>query len=824
MKRSARSDLQSTTMRRRRTMLVAALVALIGVIVPAAVAASDVPPPTQWPASSVAAPQIESWTNAIRFSGSNREQTSLALALGLRGRGDYPFDTTDPSSGGAPTLATADDWWGVGTCPRAIIVVAGDTPADSLAASSLSDPSDRSTEPFLQRSAAADPLFDPIGGFARVDTQAAPIIVTRSARQGATALGASAKIAARDLRAGGCTLARQAIVVGGTAAVPAGVDAELVSLGYDEVFRVQGANRFGTAAAIASALGVGQFVAPGTPCIDPVVDDGDARMGFYGNAAVELRNSATTCRVLGRTVVLAEGGTGADALAAGWWTSFWQVPVLLHDGSDRLPAATIGALTTQGIDHVLVLGGTARIPETVVDEVRRLTGAETIRIEGTDRYATSVEMARRLGGWWPTGRADEYSGAMVCLAASSGDGTTGRGWPDALGAGPWCGASGGAAVGTTAPDRALTPLTGERPTKTGAVDPRHDAVPVLLVRAGATTLPPSVEMLLTAAFEPTDSFCTSVAAPPGCATPGFVVVAGGESVVPSSLVAAAASIVAGGSPATGAAPPPALERPFVTQLDLGPVYATDTSAPARICVPRDAYVESRWLTAVIGTGSAAARVEADVMSDGRYARDADGVVRSRGVGAPACVSFDPGSAVEVGARGVGIAGRVGPETKFATTAAKRLSLTAPVADVGPDASSGTPVGDDSSNGGSTTQTYITMAPAVGIVIGGSATPLDSASITLTLVRGIDSASSTGVDRFSATIVLDGPSGTVEAAATGEAVFVAGTWHLRGRVTIGGGSAGVPSGVGGFVADLAAGATAGASDDSIAWRLDAAQTS
>ena len=113
------------------------------------------------------------------------EQTSLALALGLRGLGDYPFDTPDPSSGGAPTLAAADDWWGVGTCPRAIIVVAGDTPADSLAASSLSDPTDRSTEPFLQRSASADPLFEPIGGFARVDTQTAPIIVTRSARQGA---------------------------------------------------------------------------------------------------------------------------------------------------------------------------------------------------------------------------------------------------------------------------------------------------------------------------------------------------------------------------------------------------------------------------------------------------------------------------------------------------------------------------------------------------------------------------------------------------------------------------------------------------------------
>ena len=217
------------------SLLLAIIAASMGVV---SVEAGDVASPSQWPNAPDAAPEIETWSNGIRFAGANREQTALAMALGLHGAGDYPFDTTDPSSSSASTLAQADDWWGVGTCPRAVIVVAGDTPADSLAASSLSDPTDNSSEPFLQRSAAADPLFDPIGGFARVDTEVAPILVTRSARQGATALGASARIAARDLRSGGCSLARQAIIVGGPAAVPEGVDDELVALGYDEVFRV----------------------------------------------------------------------------------------------------------------------------------------------------------------------------------------------------------------------------------------------------------------------------------------------------------------------------------------------------------------------------------------------------------------------------------------------------------------------------------------------------------------------------------------------------------------------------------------------------------
>ena len=126
-------------MRRPGIALLAVALAIPSLIVATSAAAStDVPKPTQWPASTAVMPELETWTNAIRYAGADREQTSLALALGLRGQGDYPFDTPDPSSGGAATLAAANDWWGVGTCPRAIIVVAGDTPADSLAASAVS--------------------------------------------------------------------------------------------------------------------------------------------------------------------------------------------------------------------------------------------------------------------------------------------------------------------------------------------------------------------------------------------------------------------------------------------------------------------------------------------------------------------------------------------------------------------------------------------------------------------------------------------------------------------------------------------------------------
>jgi hypothetical protein len=101
--------------------------------------------------------------------------------------------------------------------------------------------------------------------------------------------------------------------------------------------------------------------------------------------------------------------------------------------------------------------------------------------------------------------------------------------------------------------------------------------------------------------------------------------------------------------------------------------------------------------------------------------------------------------------------------------------------------------------------------------------VSSASITFTITRGTDLPSSAGVDRFTATTSIDTPNGTVTTTAAGEALFVGGVWKLRGRTTVVGGSWNFATGSGGFVADLATGATADSTDDSISWRLDAVQT-
>ena len=572
--------------------LAAALVAASLLLVPGVGSQTDAEPgpvpPSQWHRSFLASPQIEAWPNAMRVFGNDRFQTAQAVALTMRGRGGFPFDSPDATSGDGRSLGAADGWWGLGVCPRAVIVVASDSPADALTAAALSDSTGGSAEPFLRRVAAADPLFDPIGGFARVDTFAAPILLTGSARAGAASLNHAARLAATDLRRGGCNAARQAIVVGGTAAVPAQVESDLVAIGFSEVFRVSGATRYGTAAAVATALGTSPVPGDVDGCADPSASDGDAVMTFYANSVVEWRPRARECELLGRTVVLTGG---VDALAAGWWTSFWQVPVLLTDGSHTLPSETAVALSLLDVENLIVLGGTAQIPDQVAAQAAQIAGAEMFRVSGPDRYATSVAMAQHFGGWWPNRIGAHFARSVVCLVASSGHGDTARGWPDALGASAWCGAASAPsphaepyvvtrfvgpvtapASGSVATARRAPALAGD----TAAPRPKRTAVPILLVPAGARELPEPVHEFLRRSFTvgrrcadavggitrngAADAEAYAAAQNAGaCFDPGFAVAFGGQAVIRPELIAQASSLVSG-----GLAPPAEPDVPILT--------------------------------------------------------------------------------------------------------------------------------------------------------------------------------------------------------------------------------------------------------------------
>ena len=784
----------------RRTTLSVAFAVASTLALPTADA--TVPTPADWPQSSVTTPSLDTWPNALRIFGANRYQTGLAATMMLRGSGaatSYPYGSPDPAS--------ANGWWGLDSCPRSVIVVAGDTPADALAASSLSDATGLSSEPYLQITSSADQVFDPVGDFRRVDTDFAPILLTRSARQGAASLDVATRLAAQQMVSDGCTTAREAIVVGGTSAVPAAVDTELVSIGFERVYRIAGTSRYHTARLVAEALGTD--TAPGSPapttCTDASTTDGDARMTFHANSVIEFRDTASTCTLMNRTVVIADGVNGADALAAGWWTSFWQVPVLLHDGSDTLPTATQAALQTLNIDNVIVLGGTARVSNDVADDVASLATATVTRVSGADRYATSVAMAEHLGGWFASGAT--ANGSMVCVASSTG--TTG--WADALSAGPWCARASGAAGNPGVPVRALTPVTSATPTLTAALArPAIDAVPIVLVPVGATSLPSVVADMVDGAFDPTQVWCTGAAAPVGCANPGVAVVFGGTASIPDAVASNLSIRAGGGGAAASAERSPTLADAFYTRLDLGPVFDNGATS-GTVCVPRGAATQARWLLTEATTSAVV-----DVMMDGRYQSDADGTVRSPNALAPVCVSAGGVDPVEV--RAVSPVGTRSAERVFDPALDRRFSLSAPLVAVTASAASGVDSADDTSSAGVTTWTFNLSGPTQSATVSGAAMAIVQASTTITLTRGADTAGVTGPDTFTADSSVTTAAGTITFTTTGEALLQAGTWKLRGLANY----TGLRSGRGGWTADITIG-VGGLSDDSVSWRFDGLQT-
>ena len=353
-------------------------------------------------------------------------------------------------------------------------------------------------------------------------------------------------------------------------------------------------------------------------------------------------------------------------------------------------------------------------------------------------------------------------------------------------------------------------------------------MPVLLVRAGAPTLPPAVTALLTDAFEPTDSFCSSVPLPPDAPSPGFVVAAGGATVSRHRTGRFGGSTRRRRHPgnrrgATGGARPALL-----TSLDLGPVYASDTSA-ARPRVRRSRRVPATR------DGSPAGRRPVD-LGDRQYRRDARRPLRPRRrrhraqqrrrrPGLRVVRRGNPATAVS--ARGVGIAGRVGPETELRDRLDRRASAHRAIVDVRPRCSVGAhDSSDDTSNGGSTTQTYITArARSRARPRSGSATrstrrrsPSRSSGAPTRRHRPVSTGSAP-------TVELRQPErhrrrdGDRRGAVRRRHLAYPRPDHRRRRLL-----ANFAAGVGGFVADLDSRSDRPATtDDSITWRLDAVQT-
>ena len=177
------------------------------------------------------------------------------------------------------------------------------------------------------------------------------------------------------------------VVLGGPDALDEATAAAAGRAGSASVDRIQGADRYATAAAVAGRL--------------PATD----------------------------TVYLATGLDFPDALAGGPLAARDGAPILLAR-RDELPEVTADALASLDPDRVVVLGGPDALDEATAAAAGRAGSASVDRIQGADRYATAAAIAGRLPAT-----------DTVYVA-------TGSSFPDALAIGP---ASGGAPVVLTEP-------------------------------------------------------------------------------------------------------------------------------------------------------------------------------------------------------------------------------------------------------------------------------------------------------------------------------------------------------------------------------------
>lgn len=186
--------------------------------------------------------------------------------------------------------------------------------------------------------------------------------------------------------------ATRAIVIGGEGAVSSDVASALAGAGLERVDRIGGADRYETAAMVASAT------------------------------AGELR--ARGGRLDG-TVYLASGENFPDALAVSPVAARFARPVLLTRASE-LPSVTSDALTALEPTRVAVLGGEAAVGSEAASAA--CEGRTQLRLAGPDRYATSVQIARHgvsEGMWW--------FGAGVTSGTSFADALAGGASQGALG-------------------------------------------------------------------------------------------------------------------------------------------------------------------------------------------------------------------------------------------------------------------------------------------------------------------------------------------------------------------------------------------------------
>ena len=146
--------------------------------------------------------------------------------------------------------------------------------------------------------------------------------------------------------------ANSVFILGGTGAISAGVEQELVDNGI-QVFRIQGQDRYETAANISTT-------------------------------AIENSSKA----------FLASGTSFADALSISSYAAANGIPLMLTDPK-KLPASTLDAMQRLGVTEVTLVGGESAVSAGIATELTK-AGYTVNRLSGSDRFQTNIAILNGL--------------------------------------------------------------------------------------------------------------------------------------------------------------------------------------------------------------------------------------------------------------------------------------------------------------------------------------------------------------------------------------------------------------------------------------------
>ena len=128
-------------------------------------------------------------------------------------------------------------------------------------------------------------------------------------------------------------------------------------------------------------------------------------------------------------MIIASGETQVDAVTAAGLAGSLNAPVLLTR-SNQLPHNVARFIDEQNVTNVVIVGGTAAVPDAVQTAIEGLgSRPDVTRVSGADRYATAAQIGSELGGPNPT-----WCGSTQTAAILVNGGDAGR--ADAIVAGP----------------------------------------------------------------------------------------------------------------------------------------------------------------------------------------------------------------------------------------------------------------------------------------------------------------------------------------------------------------------------------------------------